>query len=111
MRDLIVSQNSTLDGVLEMTGDWFQPTGGGVDRSDEVETIRRHRRTADPFLGGRVTLEQMRGFWPQQVDDTTGIRDHLDDVSKYVVSTTLQDPAWEHSSVLSGTVLLRYRHA
>jgi len=34
----------------------------------------------------------MRGYWPLQTDDTTGITDYLDDVSKYVVSRTLQEP-------------------
>jgi hypothetical protein len=47
-----------------------------------------------------VTLEQMRGYWPLQTDDTTGISDYLNDVSKYVVSSTLQDPEWEHTAVL-----------
>jgi hypothetical protein len=46
---------------------------------------------------------QMRGCWPLQTDGTTGITDYLNDVSKYVVSTTLQDPEWERTSI----VLLR----
>ena len=42
----------------------------------------------------------MRGYWPLQTDDQTGIRDYLDRVSKYVVSSTLQDPMWDRTAVL-----------
>jgi hypothetical protein len=51
-----------------------------------------------------VTFEQMRGYWPLQTDDTTGISDYLNRVSKYVVSSTLQDPQWAHTTVLDGTL-------
>jgi dihydrofolate reductase len=52
-----------------------------------------------------VTFEQMRGYWPLQTDDTTGITDYLNRVSKYVVSGTLQDPQWEHTAVLQGALI------
>jgi dihydrofolate reductase len=44
----------------------------------------------------------MRGYWPQQTDDTTGVSEYLNRVSKYVVSRTLQDPGWEPTTVLRG---------
>jgi len=47
-----------------------------------------------------VTFEQFRGYWPQLTDDTTGIADYLNNVSKYVVSNTLQEPEWERTTVL-----------
>jgi dihydrofolate reductase len=100
VRDLIVTENITLDGVIEATQGWFERAGGEDDVSD-VETARRKQRgAADALLLGRVTFEQMRGYWPLQTDDTTGISDYLNDVSKYVVSSTLQDPEWEHTAVL-----------
>jgi dihydrofolate reductase len=37
-----------------------------------------------------------------QTDDTTGITDYLNNVSKYVFSSSLQDPAWERTIVLRG---------
>ncbi len=55
---------------------------------------------ADGFLTGRVTFEAMRGFWPQQTDDTTGVTAYLNQVHKYVVSTTLQEPGWEPTTIL-----------
>ena len=100
MRDLIVTENITLDGVIEATEGWFDPAGGEDDVSDVEAALRKQREAADALLLGRVTFEQMRGYWPLQTDDTTGITDYLNDVTKYVLSTTLQDPGWEPTTIL-----------
>jgi dihydrofolate reductase len=42
--------------------------------------LRKQREAADALLLGRVTFEQMGGYWPLQTDDTTGITDYLNDV-------------------------------
>jgi dihydrofolate reductase len=57
---------------------------------------------ADAVLFGRVTFEEMRGYWPLQTDDETGVTEYLNNVSKYVVSNTMKDPEWQRSTVLSG---------
>jgi dihydrofolate reductase len=102
---LVVTQNITLDGVIEMIGDWFDPTSGEeADNSDLVEVIRRHMQTEDALLLGRNTFESFRGYWPQQTGDTTGITDKLNKVQKYVVSSTMQDPEWENTTVLRGSL-------
>jgi dihydrofolate reductase len=44
----------------------------------------------------------MRSYWPQQLDDATGVTDHLNRVAKYVVSTTLEDPGWDGTTILRG---------
>ena len=107
MRDLIVTENITLDGVIDATGGWFAPAGDDaeVDQSDVEAALREQSEAADALLLGRTTFEDMRGYWPLQTDDTTGITDYLNKVSKYVVSATLQDPAWEHTTVLRGTLI------
>jgi dihydrofolate reductase len=107
MRDLIVTENITLDGVIEATEGWFDPAGADpeVDLADVEAAIREQREAADALLLGRVTFEQMRGYWPLQTDDRTGIADYLNRVSKYVVSGTLQDPQWEHTTVLHGALV------
>lgn len=106
MRELIVTQNITLDGVIDMAEGWFDPAGEeGVDQSDVIAAIREQSANSDALLVGRVTFEQLRAYWPLQDDDVTGVRDHLDQVRKYIVSTTLQDPAWERSTVLRGPLL------
>ncbi len=100
MRELIVTENITLDGVIEATEGWFAPAGDeDVDQSDVTAALAAQREAADAFLVGRTTFEQMRGYWPRQADDTTGITDYLNNVSKYVVSRTLQDPEWERTAV------------
>jgi dihydrofolate reductase len=103
MRTLVVTQNITLDGSIEMLGDWFDPQGqGGVDMSDLMAEIMRLTERADGLLLGRQTFEDLRGYWPLQADDRTGITEELNHVSKYVVSSTMTDPAWQNSTVLSG---------
>lgn len=102
-RQLVITQNITLDGVIEATDDWFGPAeDSGDDGADMLEAVREHMAGEAGFLVGRQTFEDMRGFWPAQTDDTTGITAHLNDVAKYVVSSTLTDPLWDNSTVLRG---------
>lgn len=110
MRDLIVTENITLDGVIDATEGWFNPSGDAdVDDSDIAEAIREQTHAADALLVGRVTFEQLRGYWPLQTDDTTGVSDYLNQVAKFVVSSTLGDPGWDHSTVLRGDVVNEVR--
>src|SRR5215211_7322480 len=82
---------------------WFDPQGQAeVGNSDLLDELHRQQGEADGFLVGRRTFENLRGYWPQQSDDSTGISDYLNRVQKYVVSSTLTDPRWENSTVLSG---------
>lgn len=103
MRTLAITQNITVDGSIEFLGDWFRPQGqDDVDDSDLLEELHRQDSTADALLTGRQTFEDFRGFWPKQTDDPSGITDYLNRVRKYVVSSTMTDPRWENSTVLSG---------
>ena len=104
MRDLVVTENLTLDGVIDAAEGWFAPGDDDedVDMSDVLDAIRVQREAADAVLFGRITFEQMRGYWPQQTDDTTGITDYLNKVTKYVVSSSLEEPGWENTTVLQG---------
>lgn len=105
MRTLAVTQNITLDGVVDAEGGWFLPAGRtDVDESDVVAALQEQAARSDAFLTGRVTFEEMRGYWPHQRHDATGTAAYLDQVAKYVVSSTMTDPHWEHSTVLSGAV-------
>jgi dihydrofolate reductase len=103
MRDLIVTENITLDGVIDASEGWFSVADDAeVDQSDLVAALREQSEAADAVLFGRVTFEEMRGYWPNQTDDTTGVTDYLNRVTKYVVSSTLVDPEWEPTTVLPG---------
>jgi dihydrofolate reductase len=101
MGRIVVTENTTLDGVIEADGGWFAPAGrSDVDESDQLAVVQEQMTASGGFLAGRVTFEQMRSFWPQQADDGTGVSAHLDRVAKYVVSATLTDPGWANSTVL-----------
>jgi dihydrofolate reductase len=103
VRTLAITQNVTVDGSIEMLDEWFDPQGqADVDNSDLLEELHRQDSGADGFLVGRRTFEDLRGYWPAQSDDPTGISDYLNRVQKYVVSSTVTDPEWENSTVLSG---------
>jgi dihydrofolate reductase len=103
MRDLIITENITLDGVIDAAEGWFAPAGEeDVDQSDVIAALKAQSDAADALLVGRTTFEELRGFWPHQTDDPTGVSDYLNRVAKYVVSGKLDDPEWEHTTVLRG---------
>lgn len=99
MRKLVITENITLDGSIEMLDDWFDPQ---LQDDELLEESHRQDADADALLLGRRTFEDFRGYWPDQVDDATGITDYLNTVSKYVVSSTMTDPQWANSTVLAG---------
>ncbi|HEU4909974.1 MAG TPA: dihydrofolate reductase family protein [Propionibacteriaceae bacterium] len=101
MRKLAITQNMTLDGSIEMLGDWFNPQGQ-ADQSDLIEEVHRQDEQSDAFLTGRQTFEDLRSYWPQQTEDPTGVATYLNEVTKYVISSTITDPQWQHTTVLSG---------
>lgn len=98
MRKLVITQNVTLDGSVEMLDDWFDP-----QLQDDELLVESHRQDADSdaLLLGRRTFEDFRGYWPNRSDDQTGITDYLNGVHKYVVSTTMTDPKWTNSTVIA----------
>ncbi len=110
MRTLAITQNITVDGSIEMLGNWFDPQGqGDTDNSDLLEELHRQDRDADGLLVGRRTFQDLRGYWPQQSYDTTGITAYLNRVQKYVVSSTMAQPDWQNSTILTGDVVQKVR--
>jgi dihydrofolate reductase len=99
MRKLVITQNVTLDGAIEMIDDWFDPQ---LQDDDLLDESHRQDAQADALLVGRRTFEDFRGYWPEQTDDPTGVTEYLNQVAKYVVSSTMTDPKWAKSTVLSG---------
>lgn len=100
MRTLAITQNITLDGSIEMLGDWFDPQGQG-DNADLMAELRGESDACDALVLGRQTFEDLRGYWPLQADDVTGVTDYLNGVQKYVVSSTMTDPKWQNSTIVS----------
>jgi dihydrofolate reductase len=104
MRSLIITQNITLDGSIEMLADWFNPEAHEAELTAE---LRRQDETADALLLGRQTFQDFRSYWPHQADDPTGVADYINNVAKYVVSSTMTDPQWDNSTILSGDLVER----
>lgn len=69
MRKLVITENITLDGSIEMLGDWFDPTA-----QDEEQLAEMHRQgeRGDALLLGRQTFEDFRGFWPSRLTTPPG---------------------------------------
>jgi dihydrofolate reductase len=106
MRKLVITQNITLDGSIEMLDDWFDPQ---LQDDDLLAESHRQDAESDALLLGRQTFEDFRGYWPNQKDDRTGITDYLNGVTKYVVSSTMTDPEWKNSTVIAGDPARRVR--
>ncbi|MGV9748702.1 dihydrofolate reductase family protein [Nocardia farcinica] len=103
MRDLVVTENITVDGVIEATEGWFTVGNDAfAEQADINAELMAHTAACDAVLFGRRTFEDMRGYWPRQDDDRSGITDDLNTIRKYVVSRTMTDPAWHNSVVLRG---------
>ena len=60
MRKLVVTENITVDGVIDMAAGWFDPLAKNVDQSDIIATNAEHSAAADALLVGRNTFEAFR---------------------------------------------------
>lgn len=59
---------------------------------------------AEALLMGRITYERLAAYWPGASDDS-GFAQKINTMPKYVVSSTLEEPAWENTTVLRGSVI------
>jgi dihydrofolate reductase len=104
MRRLVVTQFVSLDGVMEDPGgSEGTPLGAWsfkFDRGDEGNRFKLDEvMAADALLLGRVTYEGFAEAWPGRKDEA-GFADKFNGMAKYVVSRTLENPAWNNSHVL-----------
>jgi dihydrofolate reductase len=101
----------SVDGVVQGNGGRDENRSGGFDRGgwarplfdDEAMTfVNEVYQHADAFLFGRRTYELFAGYWG--VKSGNPVSDALNARPKYVASTTLSDPQWAGTTVLSGDV-------
>jgi dihydrofolate reductase len=109
MGKIVVSENVSLDGVIQdPTGDEGFRHGGWVGRVGDRGREEAAKVLLDEALGteamllGRRSYEFLAARWPSR---TGALADRLNSKPKYVVSSTLQDPAWNNSTVLKGDVV------
>lgn len=109
---LTISLQITLDGVAQANGGnneemdpGFSRGGWALPLGDEegVQYILDSWRRPDAFLLGRTTFSLFETYWGGRRDDG-GFGEAISTKPKYVVSNTLTDPAWEHTTVLSGDI-------
>jgi dihydrofolate reductase len=107
MGKIVVSDNVSLDGVVQdPAGDEGFRVGGWVclikDRPEIGKLALDEALGAEALLLGRRSYEWFAARWPSRSGE---LADRLNSLPKYVVSSTLQDPAWNNSAVLTGDVL------
>ena len=113
MRELIVAEFITLDGVIQAPGGAEEDTEGGFQHGGWTvpywhDDIGAHffqvLTQADAFLLGRKTWQTHGGaFEPMAAGDP--FFDAINGISKYVVSTTLKSAsAWRNSTLISSNV-------
>jgi dihydrofolate reductase len=115
MRQLIVIEFVTLDGVMqglgspdEDHGGWGAPYGDDIQQAAALEGMK----STTAYLFGRRTYEKMLAFWPQQ-PSTNPMAAHLNATPKYVASRTLGDArlTWANARVLQGDLTAGVRRA
>jgi dihydrofolate reductase len=108
MGKLIVSEFITLDGVIEAPGgddSLGERSGWSVPYFNE-ETAKfklDDLLASDALLMGRVTYQIHAAAWPSMTDEE-GFADLMNNLPKYVVSTTLENVEWNNSRLIRGNI-------
>ena len=109
MGRIVVSENVSLDGVIQdpagvegfRLGGWVGRIGS-QGREEAARVALDEALGADAFLLGRRSYEFLAGRWPSR---TGPLADRLNILPKYVVSSTLQAPVWNNTTLLKGDVI------
>ena len=107
MGKIVVSANVTLDGVVQdptgeegfRHGGWFAQVESN-DREGFARCALDEALGAEAFLVGRRTYEYLASRWPSRSGE---LADRLNGMPKYVLSATLHDPAWNNTTVITGS--------
>ncbi len=109
MGRIVISENVSLDGVVQdPTGEEGFEFGGWFGRTLDKDRQAWAQITLDEAVGaealllGRRSYEWFAARWPSRSGEWA---DTLNRMPKYVVSSTLEDPAWNNSTVLKGDVV------
>ncbi len=106
MRKVIVSEFMTLDSVMEDPGGAEKFARGGwafqFERGPEGDKFKLDEiMQSDALLLGRKTYEEFAAAWPSRTGE---FADMMNNMPKYVVSTTLEKPARKNSTVIKSNV-------
>jgi dihydrofolate reductase len=104
MGRIVVTEFVSVDGVIEDPGGAEDFEYGGwsfdFDRGDDGEKFKLDETLAsEALLLGRVTYEGFAEAWPTREGE---FADKFNEMPKYVLSSTLEDPDWNNSTVING---------
>jgi dihydrofolate reductase len=107
MGKVVISDNVSLDGVVQdPAGDEGFERGGWVgritDRPEVAKLALDEALDAGAFLLGRRSYEWFAAKWPSRTGE---LADRLNNLPKYVVSSTLEGLDWNNSTILNGDVV------
>jgi dihydrofolate reductase len=107
MGRIVVTEFVSLDGVMEDPGGSENFAQGGwsfkISRGDEGDKFKLDEAFAsEALLLGRVTYEGFAEAWPSRDGE---FADKFNSMPKYVVSSTLDEPEWNNSTVLKGDIV------
>jgi dihydrofolate reductase len=107
MGRIVVTEFISLDGVIEAPGGGEDYKYAGwtfeIDRGDEGNQFKLDETMSSAaLLLGRRTYEGFAAAWPERDGE---FADKFNTMPKYVVSSTLRDPEWTNSTVLSGDLV------
>ena len=106
---IVISENVSLDGVIQdpagvegfRLGGWVGRIGD-QGREEAAKVALDEALGAEAMLLGRRTYEFLAARWPSR---SGPLADRLNSLPKYVVSSTLEDPDWNNTTVLRGDVV------
>lgn len=106
MGRIIVSENMTLDGVIQdpagvegfVHGGWIGRIGD-QGREEAAKVALEEAKGTEAMLLGRRTYDFLAGRWPSR---TGAMADRMNSKAKYVVSSSLRDPGWNNTTVIRG---------
>jgi len=109
MGRIVISENVSLDGVIQdpagvegfRLGGWVGRIGG-QGREEAATVALDEALGAEAFLLGRRSYEFLASRWPSR---SGPLADRLNSLPKYVVSSTLEAPVWNNTTVLKGDVI------
>jgi dihydrofolate reductase len=106
MGKIVVTEFVSLDGVMEDPGGAEDYEHGGwtfeIDRGEGNQFKLDETMATEALLLGRRTYDGFAAAWPSRDGE---FADRFNSMPKYVVSSTLKDPEWTNTTVLSGDVV------
>ena len=114
----------SLDGVMQGPGAADEDRSGGFEHggwlaphmsAGVTQTVTGWFAKADSLLLGRVTYEMLQPYWEAVSDPEDPVAYAFNQLPKHLVSSTIDDPTWNNTTILRGELLpavseLRDRH-